>query len=57
MYQHGTSAWDDRDIELELRDRMASLVAEIVSGSEGAIPEQFDYDMADHLRLEIERGL
>lgn len=49
--------WDDRDIELGLREKMAQIVAEIVSGSEGAIPEQFDYEVADRLREMIESAV
>jgi hypothetical protein len=39
--------WDDRDLELGLRDKLAAIVAEKTSGSEGAIPEDIDYVIAD----------
>jgi len=49
--------WDERDFELSLRSKMAHIVAEIVSGSEGAIPEQADYALADALRVLIEKEM
>lgn len=49
--------WDQRDFELNLRERLAQIVAEIISGAEGAIPEQFDYEIADSLRNDIEAYL
>lgn len=45
--------WDDRDNELNLRDRMATLIAIIVSGIEEAEPEPVDYEMADTFRIFI----
>jgi hypothetical protein len=47
--------YDDRDVELGVRDRLAEIVALIVSGTPGALPEQDDYNVADHLRAEVER--
>lgn len=51
------NAWDERDIEYDLRSKMAALVAQIVSGIPGAIPEDEDYDLADVLRSTIEKSL
>lgn len=48
-------AWDRRDNELGLREKMAQLVSTIVSGLEDAVPEQRDFDLADHIRDEIEK--
>lgn len=41
----------------EARNRMATLVAEITSGIDGAIPEQDDFDIADDLIREVNRRL
>lgn len=49
--------WDDRDKELNLRDRMASLIAIIVSGVEPAEPEPSDYALADTFRVFIEENM
>lgn len=49
--------WDSRDLELGVRDRLAEVVAMIVSGTPGAIPEQSDYDIADAVRVDIERAI
>lgn len=48
--------WNDRDMELNLRDRLACIVAEKISGTKDAIPEQDDYDMADKLAAMIENS-
>ena len=42
--------WDERDLELGLRDQMAKLIASIVSGVPDAEPEQADFDLADAIR-------
>ena len=42
--------WDERDLELGLRDQMAKLIASIVSGVPDAEPEQEDFDLADAIR-------
>lgn len=47
--------WDKRDLDLGLRDKLAAVIAEIISGAAGAIPDQSDYDLADSLRIRIEQ--
>lgn len=49
--------WDERDIELGLRDKLASVVASILSGVSDATPVDPDYDLADTFRVEIESFL
>jgi hypothetical protein len=41
--------WDTRDEELSIRDRMAHLIAEYVSGVEGAVPNERDYEITDKI--------
>lgn len=49
--------WDSRDLELGVRDRLAEVVAMIVSGLPRAVPEQDDYLIADAVRVDIERAI
>lgn len=49
--------WDERDIELGLRERMATVIAQVVSGLPGAVPSSDDYGMADEFRRRIEEHL
>ena len=46
--------WDDRDLELGLRDKMAQIIAVIVCGMPTALPELNDYALADAVRDMIE---
>lgn len=46
--------WDDRDNELGLRDKLAQLIAEVVSGVADVQPESVDYARADKLRRYLE---
>jgi hypothetical protein len=42
-------AVSSKDVELNLRDRLANIVAAKVSGIKDAIPEHDDYNMADRI--------
>jgi hypothetical protein len=39
------------------REELAAMIASHVSGFSDAIPEQFDYDLADRFIAEIEQAL
>lgn len=62
-FEYGWSYADDveaslvasAEVELTERDQMARLVAKIISGVDGAVPEADDYAVADRLLAEIER--
>jgi hypothetical protein len=47
--------WDVRDKELKIRERLAGLVAEKLSGVSKAQPEANEYIIADKLGEEMER--
>lgn len=49
--------WDERDIELNIRNRLASLIAETQSGVPGAEPTLEDYASADLLKRTLDEEL
>lgn len=49
--------WDDRDLELGLRDKMAKVIAGIACGVDDAVPNFEDYALADALRDLIEKEI
>jgi hypothetical protein len=49
--------WDDRDEELNLRDRLAQIIAEKCSGNRFANPSEEDYALADEIGSRIEEWL
>jgi hypothetical protein len=41
------NVWDDRDVQLRMRPRLASWIGTFVSGVDNALPNDDDFEMAD----------
>jgi len=48
------SSWDERDTQLNTRERLAQIVAEVVSGVENAEPTEMDFELTDKVRDQLE---
>lgn len=49
--------WDERDVELNLRHKLAVIVAQIISGVETPDPTDEDFVLADAFRAEVTQYL
>lgn len=49
--------WDPRDQELNLREKLAQLIAIKTSGVPDALPEKQDYELADYFAQMINNRL